>query len=696
MFIYSDWKKTNKKSSPVPVDSAVNSTSPSVTSTSTSTAPAVPVAHSLLNSNARAALSLEDPRPVLVTSLQPYHHGTIQSQTAIASSTVRSSLNKKRKFGKTSSSASSTSYLTSLNPNAIPKDDSTSLLILSSSSSSSTTNANDNNARPPDNPIDIQSQTAVASSTVRSSYYSKRKFGKPSSSASSASYLTSLNPNDNYTIPVDDSTSLLNLSSSSSSSTTNANDNNARPPDNPIDRNSDPYFYRNLLSFENRQNTSRCKLTFVDSHQQQGINQARHLYKLPKLPVESIDFHGPSFTEMGKKIEKVYDITMTIGDLPFRMKPDAIEKRAVEKQENIKWKAADKAFAIQSEEKYFSAASMGVDVGHNEFLSGSRMNNFNYVDPVSGNPIPMEKARITSKHMKEKMKTIVNTKKQQKLYSKTSPEFQEWHQNMPTHNGNSYLQTMFLIRHLFIGMVKIRELDANAMDEDQEIDIIKDCDKVGESHLPELMAFNRKNQILNMKRESKIAKQRFRAKSLNRFIYKLITRPDPTFGNRWNRTKVCDIKNVQVYFGDGRNNNGSSFPYVDSYEQDFKQRRLNPYDSVFAGLPTVYKTNEYNTSSVCPICVTRDKGDLPCNESWKYLKLQNGGSTGEIKTVANAKIALEYHFGTPYDTVRQLELNLPEENAGKGVRGILRCQSCLAIFNRDTGVGARNIIISGK
>jgi hypothetical protein len=245
-------------------------------------------------------------------------------------------------------------------------------------------------------------------------------------------------------------------------------------------------------------------------------------------------------------------------------------------------------------------------------------------------------------------------------------------------------------------MVKVRELDANSMDELQEINIIRDCDLVGKSYLLELMEFNRKNQILNMTRESKVAKQRFRDNSLNRFMKILTTVPDPRDGNRWNRTNFFDIKDMNVYFGDGRNNNGSSFPHISLYEQDFKNRPLNPSDKYFYKLPEVYKTKEYNTSSVCPICVTRDKGDYPWNVNWKYLKLQNGGSTGEIKTVANAKIALENLYDTPYDTVRQLELNLPEENDGKGVHGILRCQSCLAFFNRDTGVGARNIIISGK
>ena len=478
------------------------------------------------------------------------------------------------------------------------------------------------------------------------------------------------------------------------------------PVDNIFDISSDSNYYAKSLSSENRQNLSRVKLIFDDVKQPEGINQTSNLYSLPKLPVqlESIDLNEPSFTEMGKGMKQFFQNTMTIGDLPFPMKPDVIEAREREAQEILELRIANEARAIQYEEEFEAAAALknrreiniGVDVGRNDLLSGHRMLNDNYINLASGEILQSENTRITSKHMKEKMKTVVNTKKQQQLYSKTSPEFQNWHQKMPTHIGNNINQTMFLIRHLFIGMVKVRELDANAMDAGQVTNIIEDCDLVSKSYLPELMEFNRKNQILNMTRESKVAKQRFRDNSLNRFMKILTTCPDPRDGNRWNRTNFFDIKDMNVYFGDGRNNNGSSFPYISLYEQDIKNRPLNPSDKIFYKLPEVYKTKEYNTSSVCPICVTRDKGDLTCNENWKYLKLQNGGSTGEIKTVANAKIALEYLYNITYDTVRQLELNLPEENAGKGVHGILRCQSCLAIFNRDTGVGARNIIISGK
>ena len=61
-----------------------------------------------------------------------------------------------------------------------------------------------------------------------------------------------------------------------------------------------------------------------------------------------------------------------------------------------------------------------------------------------------------------------------------------------------------------------------------------------------------------------------------------------------------------------------------------------------------------------------------------------------------SNILLNHYYNTPDGTVRQLNLNLPERNNGKGIHGILRCQSCSAIFNRDTGIGAWNIITSGN
>ena len=415
--------------------------------------------------------------------------------------------------------------------------------------------------------------------------------------------------------------------------------------------------YNKTTSIEHRNQTSRVNLV---PHNPANPNQPLQTFPPRQRQLESISYDEPSFTEMGEGIQEVYTNTMTIGPLPFSKKPESTVLKA----------------------------GIGIDTGINNIWS---LNCDEYC--VGDVEYPFQTATITKAHLKDKIQTEHHIKQQQYWFKKCSLAMQKWLLGMPSPKGNSFTKYLYYMRYILNIHTELHQTDYGNKD------YMNAYEELGPSKLMEMMKFNSSNQMMNMNRKTKISTRRFFDKNINRCFTKVTTIKRPTSTNPYNRDKVIGNENFEIYYGDGKQKNKQEFPYTTDLKKLLDYRVINPIDKILFQLGDIYTTKEPNTSKVCPLCIRNQlKVEEPelWNTNFKFLQLVNGGSISEIISVHMSNILLNHYYNTPDGTVRQLNLNLPEGNNGKGIHGILRCQSCSAIFNRDTGVGAWNIITSGN